>query len=291
MINQTDWVPDPYQTPKDQMVSGYGCFWAAGLVLVYNPCFPGWLPLARGNLSTTIYAAQDIGRLCASLQIWSHKLPPSSSHCQEALEAAWEVASSGLGSFQPSCKSEYDAFLPYEHSLVEEAWKAITWLAAKTCQVAAKWQVGGSRHGQFGHVPPMYWSTTASVGALALTASFFVSCCTNPAPAVCNPPPGPPPKHTKRGSRKTQNARKDSHYMAFTKLKSGQLYSTRIKLPWSLYLCWVIRVVGPNLEIPFCAQPCSATICCWCRSLVTVPLALRIDQAPYQTAAHAWTWT
>ena len=42
------------------------------------------------------------------------------------------------------------------------------------------------------------------------------------------------------------------------KLKSNQLYSTRIKLPWSLCLCWVIRVVGPILEIPFCAQPCSA---------------------------------
>ena len=43
-------------------------------------------------------------------------------------------------------------------------------------------------------------------------------------------------------------------------LKSDQLYSTQIKLPWSLYLCWVIRVVGPNLEIPFCAQPCSAVV-------------------------------
>ena len=44
------------------------------------------------------------------------------------------------------------------------------------------------------------------------------------------------------------------------KLKSDQFYSTQIKLPWSFYMSWVVWVVGPNLEIPFCAQQCSGHV-------------------------------
>ena len=48
----------------------------------------------------------------------------------------------------------------------------------------------------------------------------------------------------------------------FAKLKSDQFYSTQIKLPWLLYMSWVIPVVGPNLEILFCTQQCSVHINC-----------------------------
>ena len=44
------------------------------------------------------------------------------------------------------------------------------------------------------------------------------------------------------------------------KLKIDQFYLTQIKLPWSFYLSWVVLIVGPNLEIPFGAQPCSASL-------------------------------
>ena len=41
------------------------------------------------------------------------------------------------------------------------------------------------------------------------------------------------------------------------KLKLDQFYSTQIKLQCTFYLSSLVRVVGPNLEIPFCSQPCS----------------------------------
>ena len=56
-----------------------------------------------------------------------------------------------------------------------------------------------------------------------------------------------------------QNHRCKTWSLHFAQLKSDKFYSTQIKMPWSLYLSWVIQVVGPNLENPFCTQPCSET--------------------------------
>ena len=45
------------------------------------------------------------------------------------------------------------------------------------------------RNGQFGHVPPLRRSTTASVGALVLKAALLVSCCPHPRATPPKPPP------------------------------------------------------------------------------------------------------
>ena len=42
-----------------------------------------------------------------------------------------------------------------------------------------------------------------------------------------------------------------------SELNLDHFKSMRIELQSQFYARWVIRVVGPNLEIPFCAQPCS----------------------------------
>ena len=45
-----------------------------------------------------------------------------------------------------------------------------------------------------------------------------------------------------------------------SELKFNHFKSTRIKRQSQFYAHWVIRVVGPNLEIPFCTQLCSVEV-------------------------------
>ena len=45
-----------------------------------------------------------------------------------------------------------------------------------------------------------------------------------------------------------------------SELKLDHCKSTRIKHQSEFYAHWVIRVVGPNLEIPFCTQLCSVEV-------------------------------